>query len=403
VIAPHQELLDGFTFCGSTVQMLPKNAPLPSCKTFEPRAFTTRWALKKASLLDGYCPGFLNHLLFTSDGKRQAVFAALAALDSLGPASLARRMRMIAPAECLTALDPFAQIGRALIVSKPRGILEAVFGSLPHGLLGIIARIGHQPFGVPAKYALLHELFSSPMHRARAKVLRETGGTVDATAIQVVRELDDPWLRVEVVQRLRSLEELRLFQDVVFVLRYLRPDLSDTDLARSFEHLGARTDLNTWASRLIEGATRFPPAPPIADDGEFRCLRSGADMQEAARQFHNCLASKIPEVALGRVAFVLYVPGPALIELVRLTDGRNDNWALDAVHADGHANVSPEAVRAIRSKLTQAGVLIPSRFNEPRPVRSVAHLLGMFDLDCWALGDRKASGPSATIEHEQFA
>src|SRR5215207_1157814 len=32
----------------------------------------------------------------------------------------------------------------------------------------------------------------------------------------------------------------------------------------------------------------------------------------------------------------------------RLTDGRNDKWALDAVHGDGHADVSPDAVRTSR-------------------------------------------------------
>jgi hypothetical protein len=52
-----------------------------------------------------------------------------------------------------------------------------------------------------------------------------------------------------------------------------------------------------------------------------------ARMQDAARYFRNCLASKGPEVALGRVAFVLYTPGPALIELARLTDGLKDQWA----------------------------------------------------------------------------
>ena len=69
----------------------------------------------------------------------------------------------------------------------------------------------------------------------------------------------------------------------------------------------------------------------------------------------------------------------------------------------GHADVSPDAVRAIRAKLAQAGILIPSRFNEPRHVRSVGHLLGLFDLDCWVLGERETEAPPVSIEHEQFA
>ena len=263
--------------------------------------------------------------------------------------------------------------------------------------------MGHQPFANPRLYRVLHDLFVTPVNRQRANVLRESGGPLNQTTIQIVRELDAPWLRPEIVIRLRSLEEMRLFQDAVTVITYLRPDLSDDDLARSFENLGARTDLQTWVSRFIESATRFPPGPPIADDAEFRCLRTGAEMQDVARYFRNCLASKIPEVALGRVGFVLYAPGPALIELARLTDGLNDQWALDAVHGAGHADLSPDAVRSIRSKLTGAGILIPSRFNEPRHVRSVGHLLGLFDLDCWVLGERETEAPPLSIEHEQFA
>lgn len=331
------------------------------------------------------------------------IFATLADLRLTTPDKLAADLREIAPADCMSILNPLAQIGRALIVSKPPEIIEAVFGSVPDGLMGVLKRLGHQPFANPRLYRVLHDLFATPFHRQKANVLREIGGPLNDTTIQIIRELDAPWLRPEIVIRLRSLEEMRLFQDAVTVVTYLRPDLSDDDLARSFESLGARTDLQTWVSRFIEAATRFPPGPPISDDGEFRCLRTGAEMQDVARDFRNCLASKIPEVALGRVAFVLYVPGPALIELARLTDGLNDQWALDAVHGAGHADVSPEAVRSIRSKLTGAGILIPLRFNEPRHVRSVGHLLGLFDLDCWVLRDGETETPPITIEHEQFA
>src|SRR4051794_37003096 len=101
VESPLTELLDGLEFCGSTVRMLPSiTPPLPCTKTFQPRAFATGWALKKASLLDSYCLGFLNHLLFASNTKRQAAFTALAALDPSGPEALAERMREIAPTEC---------------------------------------------------------------------------------------------------------------------------------------------------------------------------------------------------------------------------------------------------------------------------------------------------------------
>jgi hypothetical protein len=115
--------------------------------TFKPRAFTTGWALRAASLLDQHCANFLNHLLLASDLKRQVVFSTFSNFQPNAPEPLAARFRKIAPAECLTTLDPLAQIGRALIVSKPREIMEAVFGSVPDGLLGVMKRLGSQPFG----------------------------------------------------------------------------------------------------------------------------------------------------------------------------------------------------------------------------------------------------------------
>ena len=184
-------------------------------------------------------------------------------------------------------------------------------------------------------------------------------------------------MRPEIVIRLRS-EDAFPGPDRCH-LRSTRPigdDLRARGLARTLD-LGCRAH--------IEAA--------LADDAG-PSLRTGSRDQTLPATL-----GRVTEVASRR----LYAPGPALIELARLTDGRNDQWALDSVHGAGHADVSPDAVRSIRSKLTGAGILIPSRFNEPRHVRSVGHLLGMFDLDCWVLGDREAEAPLASIEHEQFA
>src|SRR3954468_19498165 len=144
-------MLDGIYFYGSTNRMLPsalKDA-LSHRTTFKPRAFTTAWALQAASLIDTHCPSLLNHILTASDCKRQVIFGTLAYLRLASPNDLAARLRKIAPADCLTTLNPLAQIGRALIVSKPREIIEAVFGSVPDGLMGVLKRLGHQPFTNP--------------------------------------------------------------------------------------------------------------------------------------------------------------------------------------------------------------------------------------------------------------
>src|SRR3954470_7404 len=93
----------------------------------EPQPFSG-WALELACRIDDACPSFLSHTFHASSLKRQAILAALAELNLHDPEDLAFRLRIIAPAECVTTLDPLAQIGRALMVSWARQIVGAAYG-----------------------------------------------------------------------------------------------------------------------------------------------------------------------------------------------------------------------------------------------------------------------------------
>ena len=78
----------------------------------------------------------------------------MAELDTNKPDDLAARLRTIAPADCTATLDPLAQIGRALMVAEAREIVGAVFGWVPGGMIGILARIsGSEPFPNPGAIA----------------------------------------------------------------------------------------------------------------------------------------------------------------------------------------------------------------------------------------------------------
>ena len=80
-----------------------------------------------------------------------------------------------------TILDPLAHTARALVVSKPRQIIQALFGAVPDGLLGALARLGPQPLSDPSLYRELFALFAHPMHRARANLLRQASGKLTET------------------------------------------------------------------------------------------------------------------------------------------------------------------------------------------------------------------------------
>ena len=50
---------------------------LPAGRHFKPRAFRAEWALDAACSLDAVSPGFLAHVIYASDLKRQTIFMSL--------------------------------------------------------------------------------------------------------------------------------------------------------------------------------------------------------------------------------------------------------------------------------------------------------------------------------------
>src|SRR3954468_1456311 len=152
----------------------------------EPQPFSG-WALELACRIDTACPSFLASTFHASSLKRQTIFAALAELDTSKPDDLAARLRAIAPADCTATLDSLAQIGRALMVAEAREIVGAVFGWVPDGMIGILARIsGSEPFPKTAGYRDLFRLLDHSEHRQRAKVLLQIEGKISALKIEIV-------------------------------------------------------------------------------------------------------------------------------------------------------------------------------------------------------------------------
>src|SRR5829696_982040 len=150
----------------------------------EPQPFSD-WGLELACRIDTACPSFLAHTFHESNLKRQSIFAALAELDTTSSDDLAPRLRAIAPAECITTPDPLAQIGRARIIAKARDIIGAVYGTVPDGMLGVMARVGADPFREPGGYRDLFRMLTEPQHRGRAKVLMQIEGKISPIKIEI--------------------------------------------------------------------------------------------------------------------------------------------------------------------------------------------------------------------------
>src|SRR4051794_28695346 len=184
----------------------------PATEVLAPRTFNG-WALDTSCLLEPACPSTLASFFCASPLRRQAIFCALAELDPQRPQELAGRLARVICTGSPAEHNPFETIAQCLLAGSPKLVVEAVYGSVPDGLIGALRRIGDDPFTSPATYRALCDLFARPEHRERAKVLGELSGRISETTIEVVQTLDGELLGREIVSRLWEQKQVPALQD----------------------------------------------------------------------------------------------------------------------------------------------------------------------------------------------
>ena len=204
-------------------------------------------------------------MLYASPLKRQAHFAAYAEMDFSQPGILAARLRDLAPALCDPDLDPVAQIARALTGLRARQIAQAVYGSVPDGFLGLLARLGGDPLPDPADYRLAFNLFNDPANKARAKLLRQIEGRISPTKIRVVAKLDPLLLCKAVLDRVHDVERVEALHAALSLIRSLVPDATDDALRQSLAQVSPSdhdlSQVGAWLAQADATCARGPAHP----------------------------------------------------------------------------------------------------------------------------------------------
>ncbi|WP_457105673.1 hypothetical protein [Methylobacterium sp. P5_C11] len=322
----------------------------------KPRPFSGSY-LEVACTLDAACPGFLNRLFYASDLRRATIFAALAEIKFDGADQVVLRLRRLAPALCHPDLDIWAQVARALMVLRARNIVQAIFGDVPDGLVGLLARLGPDPLPNRGQYRLAHRLFADPRARARAKLLRQTPGRITPDHIETAVRLDPVLLHQKVFEQVRGAEQVETLHAALALIRALVPQVNDVALHRSLDGLrSSGTDLGEWIERWLRKATRVPFAPPIpANDPDLRVL-DGPGMVELGRRFRNCARDRVGHVAAGLRCYIEWRDrnAPAVIELRRLTGGL---FLVEDLRGPNNRDLDPKLAELIRGRLATFGVL----------------------------------------------
>ena len=329
-----------------------------------PREFRG-YSLNVAARLEASLPHFLLRLYFANNLSRQAFFAFAAESDLDHPDDFLRRLGMWVPDVLANVahLDPLAQVARALILLKPKRVLEILFGECPDGLLGLFERFGSQPLYGAETYRLAFELFSRPEHRRRAKVLGQLPGQIRPEHVTVVASLDERLLHRSVLERChpREVAALNRFAGMIVDLCDATPAL----IRESLDQLAVGTrgcKMTEWAEGWLSRQVHLPFAAPIPTSDPDLRLRLGRELDDLGRRLRNCAAQRKSFTFLGeRLIFEVVKPGEqAVLELLRLTSRDQTNWVCEDLRAPRNRRVNPEMAAWVQAKLDQYGIFYQS-------------------------------------------
>lgn len=351
------------------------------------------WALEAVVSLDCACPGLLALTFRFGVQRRQALFLMLAAVREDGISEIADRLRHRELPPDFRDLEDAALLGRAVVhLRRPRDLVRAVLGA-PDGLLGALARLGPDPLEEPDLYRELHHLFASatPADRRRAKILGQIQGDLAGGQIAVVSRLDPLLLHPAIVSKIHDVEHVA---ELHHALAYIRSYCSGATEAGIRASLGllrpedSRVDLvRAWSKRF----DLLPYDLDTSSDPTLVVLASAAAMNDAARRYRNCLASRISDVFLGTHLFAEYQPigrsEPGVIaELRRIERG----FFLEGLYGVGNTRVRADRANLVRRKLAACGVaLLDHAPASPEMMHAVAGMLGAWPL---GLPDNNAWG-----------
>lgn len=327
------------------------------------------WAMRCLLQLDEAWPGLLREATLASDLRRQVIFHVLAV--SLGEAATAARAAALAAVlgEAADGLTPQQVIAKAVLDLKGEAIFSALYGDAK-GLVGVHSRLGREPLQI-AHYQAIVRLLAPSADRARARVFMQIEGPT-GDLIEVVEAIPSALLHPRIVSLIGTKERLLGVLSTIDAIRAMNPAVSERDIALSLQRLESRKALRGWARRWLTKGLHVH-RPDLSADPRFRVLGSGDDLAAAARRFENCLRGHAFEAALGRCAFAEYLPRPAIVQLIALSEGR---WLIEGVFGPKNASVEKTALREIIGGLTRLGILAPRGVIDGHRFRPAIDLVG---------------------------
>lgn len=283
--------------------------------------------------LDDEVPGVLSRVLTAAPQRRQSIFAALATQEiQAGVADVGSEL--FSPT--------FAEVVRH---GRPMDILRHAYGEVPEGLLGLLERIGEKPLPRAKDYIALHALAQSDDVRG-ADALRGCG-RITCRKLEVLAALDPRWRHANTLERIDTGVEAMRFNSALEFVQSVNSKATDEVVAGAIARMSRSSSLPKLLDRFMRRADRLPPHPIQQGDNELRPLATMRDLLEAGRKYRNCLAHRLPEIAVGKMAIAEF-RDECLVEFRPLTLGAG--WMLRDVHIQRNNFVPAALVAEVEAK-----------------------------------------------------
>lgn len=297
------------------------------------------WATNDLVQLDKIAPGLISRMLTISPGTRHAALLVLA------------HRRVMQHKGHLPAGWSDVALANLMRDGRARDIIETTLGSVEDGLLGALERLAPTPLSSPDSYIRLRALFRCDRYRLKAEALRYVG-QITERMLQIADALDPRWVHRETLSRIDSAAEARDFNAALTFVQGINSRATDENLLGAINRLPPTGTLAGMIERFVRRADRFPPNPIVSTE-DLRPLVGARDLIEAGRRLRNCLAAKVEDALVGRVAYAEYRQ-EWIVELRPLTGAAG--WIVWDVHAARNGLVPRSVAQAARNACLAQGI-----------------------------------------------
>lgn len=299
------------------------------------------WALTVAvELEDKASCNFISILLRASNLRRATVFALLAA----GRGSEA------------TAGEQAQSTIQTLLTERCSVLLRQQFGQVT-GLVGTLGRTAGAPLKFASDYLLLVKLLQES-GSARAGSLINAKA-INSSTIQAVAGLHEDLLLWPIVEAARHKHQITQFNEALDFLRRRCSIALNSRIIGSAINEHQFPDPAELVSAVLQVfGDRFPTGP-LNDFSFFTPIKTGKELVSTGREFKNCLADKVLQVALGRQYFYLAKSDPpSIVEIHNIFVGpaSSSHWVVKEVHIKRNRPIDWETQAQVYEELFAHGL-----------------------------------------------